>query len=50
MQELPVISGTLDRVANCVAEIQKRTLTRSITLVLRNDSGFDLDVALDQRL
>jgi len=48
MQEFPVISGALDRVANCMAEIQKRALSRPVTLVLRDDSGFDLDVALDQ--
>jgi hypothetical protein len=50
MQEFPVISRTLDGVANCVAEIQKRTLARPVTLIFRDDSGFDLDVALDQRL
>ena len=50
MQEFPVISGTLDRVANCVPEIQKRTLARPVTLVFRDDSGFDLDIALDQPL
>src|SRR5882672_7200682 len=50
MQKFPVISGTLDRVANCMAEIQKRTLPRPVTLVFRDDSGFDLDVALDQPL
>ena len=50
MQEFPVISGTLDRVANCMAEIQKRTLARPVALVFRDDSGFDLDIALDQPL
>ena len=48
MQEFPVISGTLDRVANCMAEIQKRTLSRPVTFVFRDDSGFDLDIALDE--
>ena len=50
MQEFPVISRTLDRVANCMAEIQKRTIARLVTLVLRDDSRFDLDIALDQSL
>ena len=50
MQEFPVISGTLDRVANGMAEIQKSALSRPITLVFRHDFGFDLDIALDQRL
>ena len=50
MEEFPVISGTLDRVPNCMAEIQKRTLPRLIALVFRDDSGFDLDIALDELL
>ena len=50
MQEFPVISGALNRVANCMAEIQKRTLACPVTLVFRDDSGFDLDIALDQPL
>ena len=50
MQKFPIISGTLDRVTNCMAEIQKRALAGPITLVFRDDSGFDLDIALDQLL
>src|SRR5437773_9718952 len=50
MQEFAIIPGTLDRVTDCVAEIQKRTLACSVTFVSADDSGFDLDVALDQPL
>src|SRR5262245_21419799 len=50
MQEFPVSSGTLDRVSHRVTEIQKRTLARPVTLIFRDDSRFDLDVALDQPL
>ena len=50
MQEFPVISGTLDRVAYRMAEIQKRALACPVTLVFCDDSGFDLDIALDQPL
>jgi hypothetical protein len=46
MEEFPVISGALDRMANCMAEIQNGTLARSVTLIFRDDSGFDLDIAL----
>ena len=50
MQKFPVISGTLDRVANCMAKIQKSALAGPVALVFRDDSGFDLDVALDEPL
>jgi len=50
MEEFPVISGALDRVANRVAEIQKRALARPVALIFRDDSGFDLDIALDKPL
>ena len=50
VQKFPVISGTFDRMADCVAEIQKRSLACAVTFVFRDDSGFDLDVALDQPL
>src|SRR5262249_40639678 len=50
MQKFPVISGPLDRVTNCMAEIQKRPLARPVLLVFGNDARFDLDVAFDQPL
>ena len=50
MEKFPVISGPFDRVANCMAEIQKRALARPVTLVFRDDAGFDLDIALDEPL
>ena len=45
-----IVPGALDRVSDCVTEIQKRTLTCLVALVFPDDSGFDLDVALDQPL
>ena len=50
MKEFPVIPGAFDGVANCMAEIQKRTVARPVALVFRDDSGFDLDVAFDEPL
>src|SRR4030095_205775 len=44
MQKFPVISGALDRVPTCVAEIQDRTQARSVQLVFGDDARFDLDV------
>ena len=49
MQKPAVIPGALNGVSNCVPEIQKRTLTGLVALVLRDDFGFDLDIAPDQR-
>src|SRR5262249_8818641 len=50
VQESSVISGTLDRMPDCVAEIQKRALAGPVALVFRDDARFDLDVALDEPL
>ena len=44
MKEFPIISDALDRVANCMPEIQNRTLARPVPLVFHDDSGFDLDI------
>ena len=49
MQEFLVIPGALDRVANCMTEIQERALPGPVAFVFRDNSGFDLDIALDQR-
>ena len=35
----------LDRVANGVAEVQQRSRAGSVVLILRDDRGFNLDVA-----
>src|SRR6266446_6925349 len=45
MQKFPVVSGTLDRVAYRMAEIQESALAGPVALVFRDDSGFDLDIA-----
>ncbi len=50
MKKLPVISGAFDRVTDCVAEIQKCALASLVTFVSADNSRFDLNVALDQRL
>src|SRR3954452_631320 len=50
MEESPIIPGTLDRVANCMAKIQQGALAASVALVFCDDSGFDLDVAGNQPL
>ena len=50
MQKFPVISCALNRVPNCVSEIQKRSLVCAVTFVFRHDARFNLYVALDKPL
>jgi len=48
VQKFPVASGPLNCMADGVSEIEDRTVTGPIALILRDNAHFDLDVSLDQ--